>query len=209
MGELRRSAAEYELAAHAHVLQSRPARAGYRRAGGLREGGPSLPKDGERLAGRRRRPTPRSGMRTLPGEYQVPGVLTRTARGLFDGGTSRAESIAQRSWRSDRDHAEQQRVAWTVLAHTWFDGATVCRRRASIRELARDSDRGSATHGRGRAAWLLPCTGRASHTGRGQHRRRGQRAWSATLYPTRGSDPRPSSMQPTLSSTPSRGIARR
>lgn len=74
----------------------------------------------------------------FPGSSETPGVLTRTCKVLFDGGDrERAESVAQRVLAlGARADAEQQRVAWTVLAHTWFDSARYAQAEQAYAEVA-------------------------------------------------------------------------
>ena len=88
----------------------------------------------------------------FPSQPEVPAVLTRATRMLFDADDrERAESVAQRVLAlGDRADGRQQLVAWTVLAHTWFDsGRYVDAERAYGEMLARlpadDAQRGEAT----------------------------------------------------------------
>ena len=67
-----------------------------------------------------------SGLRfadTFPEHVETPAVLTRATKVLFDAGDrTRAESVAQRVLAlGPRADSAQQLVAWTVLAHTYFD----------------------------------------------------------------------------------------
>jgi len=75
----------------------------------------------------------------FPAHPETPGVLTRTAKALFDAGErDRAESVAQRVLEpATRADAGQQLVAWTVLAHTWFDSARYPEAERAYGELAR------------------------------------------------------------------------
>jgi tetratricopeptide (TPR) repeat protein len=74
---------------------------------------------------------------TFPDHPEVPAVLTRTTRTLFDSGDRvRAESVAQRVLGlGGRATSEQQRVAWTVLASTYFDGQRYAEAEGAYREL--------------------------------------------------------------------------
>ncbi len=93
-----RRPAEYEWAAYRIRCQSGPARAGYAALVAYDKAEPSCPPP----IARRWQPEARSIRRSgspirFPAEPQVPAVLTRTTRSLFDGGDRvRAESVAQR-----------------------------------------------------------------------------------------------------------------
>jgi tetratricopeptide (TPR) repeat protein len=62
---------------------------------------------------------------TFPDHVETPGVLTRTTKQLFDlGDRERAEAVAQSVLAlGPRADSGQQLVAWTVLAHTYFDSS--------------------------------------------------------------------------------------
>lgn len=119
------AATEYERAAYAYAPGPAAARAGYAALVAYDKA--------EALA-----PTPlqpalhlraiESSLRfadVYPEQPEVPGVLARTTRSLFDAGDrERAELVAQRVLAlGPRADAGQQLVAWTVLAHTYFDSA--------------------------------------------------------------------------------------
>jgi tetratricopeptide (TPR) repeat protein len=76
---------------------------------------------------------------TFPDHAEAPGVLTRTAKALFDAGDrDRAESVAQRVLGlGPRADAGQQLVAWTVLAHTYFDTGRFAEAERAYGELVR------------------------------------------------------------------------
>ena len=89
---------------------------------------------------------------TFPGSPQTPGVLTRACKALFDAGDrERAEQVAQRVLElGARADAGQQLVAWTVLAHVYFDSARYAAAEGAYAELVRrlpasDPLRGEAT----------------------------------------------------------------
>jgi tetratricopeptide (TPR) repeat protein len=89
---------------------------------------------------------------TFPDHAETPGVLTRTTKALFDAGDrERAESVAQRVLAlGTRADPGQQQVAWTVLAHTYFDTARYADAEVAYGELVRrlpagDPLRGEAT----------------------------------------------------------------
>jgi TolA-binding protein len=75
----------------------------------------------------------------FPEHPEVPGVLTRTTKALFDANDrERAESVAQRVLAlGPRADAGQQLVAWTVLAHTYFDSARYADAERAYAELSR------------------------------------------------------------------------
>ncbi len=75
----------------------------------------------------------------FPAHAEVPGVLTRTTKALFDANDrERAESVAQRVLAlGTRADAGQQLVAWTVLAHTYFDSARYVDAERAYAELSR------------------------------------------------------------------------
>jgi tetratricopeptide (TPR) repeat protein len=131
------AAAEYEWAAYGYAANPQAARAGYAALVSYDKAEPTLPA-AERAAWRLKAID--SSIRyadTFPAEPQVPAVLTRTARSLFDGGDRvRAESVAQRILAlGPRAEPAQQRVAWTVLANTWFDGGRYADAERAFREL--------------------------------------------------------------------------
>ncbi len=74
----------------------------------------------------------------FPGNPEVPAVLTRTARMLFDDGDGeRAATVAQRVLAlGPRADASQQRIAWTVIAHTAFDAGRYADAEHAYAELA-------------------------------------------------------------------------
>jgi len=75
---------------------------------------------------------------TFPQQSEVPGVLTRTTKALFDAGDrERAEAVAQRVLAlGPRADTSQQLVAWTVLAHTYFDSARYAEAERAYSELS-------------------------------------------------------------------------
>ena len=82
-----------------------------------------------------------SGLRfadAFPQNVETPAVLTRAAKALFDAGDRfRAEAVAQRVLAlGSRADAGQQVVAWTVLAHTYFDEGRFADAEKAYAELA-------------------------------------------------------------------------
>ncbi len=89
---------------------------------------------------------------TFPQHAETPAVLTRATRVLFDAGDrARAEAVAQRVLAlGSRADPAQQLVAWTVLAHTYFDDARYADAERAYAELvarlpAGDPQRAEAT----------------------------------------------------------------
>jgi tetratricopeptide (TPR) repeat protein len=132
------AAVEYERAAYAYAANPGASRAGYAALVAYAQA--------EAGAGEAQRPALRlraidSSLRfadTFAEHPEVPGVLTRTTKALFDAGDrERAESVAQRVLAlGARADAGQQLVAWTVLAHTYFDSARYAEAERAYGELA-------------------------------------------------------------------------
>ncbi|MBK7902026.1 MAG: tetratricopeptide repeat protein [Proteobacteria bacterium] len=119
------AADEYEKAAYSYQNAPEAGRAGYAALVALDKAEPTVPA-AERPALRQR--AIESSLlfsSTFPEHVETPGVLTRTTKQLFDlGDRERAEAVAQSVLAlGARANAEQQLVAWTVLAHTYFDSA--------------------------------------------------------------------------------------
>jgi tetratricopeptide (TPR) repeat protein len=131
------AAAEYEWAAYGYAANPGAARAGYAALVAYEKAEPGMPVDGRAAWQAKAVDSAIRYADTFHTEPQVPAVLTRTARSLFDGGDRvRAESVAQRILAlGPRAEPAQQRVAWTVLAHTWFDGARYAEAERAFREL--------------------------------------------------------------------------
>ncbi|MDH4165368.1 MAG: tetratricopeptide repeat protein [Gammaproteobacteria bacterium] len=119
------AADEYEKAAYNYQNAPEAGRAGYAALVALDKAEPTLP-EAERPALRQR--AIESSLRfasTFPEHVETPAVLTRTTKQLFDlGDRERAEAVAQGVLAlGARADAGQQLVAWTVLAHTYFDSS--------------------------------------------------------------------------------------
>jgi tetratricopeptide (TPR) repeat protein len=117
------AAAEYELAAYSYAQAPEAGRAGYAALVAYDKAEALLP-EAERPALRLRAID--SSLRfasTFPNHAETPAVLARTAKALFDAGDrDRAEAVAHQVLAlGPRADVGQQRVAWTVLAHTYFD----------------------------------------------------------------------------------------
>ena len=133
------AAVEYERAAYSYVANPDAGRAGYAALVAYDKAEAAAP-EAQRVAIRTR--AIESSLRfadTFPEQPEVPGVLTRTTKALFDtGDRERAESVAQRVLSlGARADAGQQRVAWTVLAHTYFDSARYAEAERAYGELSR------------------------------------------------------------------------
>ena len=117
------AAVEYELAAYSYSSNPEAARAGY--AALVAYDKAEAQATGPEQEALRLRSVD-SGLRfadTFPEHVETPAVLTRATKVLFDSGDrTRAESVAQRVLAlGPRADPAQQLVAWTVLAHTYFD----------------------------------------------------------------------------------------
>ena len=117
------AAAEYELAAYSYAQAPEAGRAGYAALVAYDKAEALLP-EAERPALRLRAID--SSLRfasTFPNHAETPAVLARTTKALFDAGDrDRAEAVAHQVLAlGPRADVGQQRVAWTVLAHTYFD----------------------------------------------------------------------------------------
>ena len=115
---------------------------------------------------------------TFPAEPQVPAVLTRTARSLFDGGDRvRAESVAQRDpgARPARRHRAAARRMDGAREHL-VRRRPLCGCRARVpRARCADPARRSGTRRSPRTARRLGVPAGRGPPGRGRHRRRGWR----------------------------------
>jgi len=132
------AAAEYERAAYSYGPNPAAGRAGYAALVAYDKAEAQVP-EAQRASLRLRAID--SSLRfadTFPGQSEVPGVLARTTKALFDAGDrDRAESVAQRLLAlGSRADAGQQLVAWTVLAHTYFDSARFAEAERAYGELS-------------------------------------------------------------------------
>ena len=119
------AADEYEKAAYSYQDAPEAGRAGYAALVALDKAEPTVPA-AERPALRQRAiESVAAVLEHVPRHVETPGVLTRTTKQLFDlGDRERAEAVAQSVLAlGARANAEQQLVAWTVLAHTYFDSS--------------------------------------------------------------------------------------
>jgi tetratricopeptide (TPR) repeat protein len=117
------AAVEYERDAYSYESNPQAARAGYAALVAYDKADAQAPAAARPALQAR---AMESGLRfaaAFPSHPETPAVLTRATKTLFDSGDRiRAEAVAQQVLAlGDRADAGQQRVAWTVLAHTYFD----------------------------------------------------------------------------------------
>ncbi len=119
------AADEYEQAAYHYPSAPEAGRAGYAALIALDKAEPTLPAAARPALRQRAIESALKFASTFPDHVETPGVLTRTTKQLFDlGDRQRAEAVAQNVLAlGARADAGQQLVAWTVLAHTYFDSA--------------------------------------------------------------------------------------
>ncbi len=137
-GRYDEAAIEYERAAYAYAANPEAARAGYAAIVAY-DKAETQAAESERAALRLRGVD--AALRyadAFPQQAETPAVLTRATRVLFDAGDrTRAESVAQRVLApGSRADPAQQLVAWTVLAHTYFDDARYADAEKAYTELA-------------------------------------------------------------------------
>ena len=119
------AAAEYERAAYAYAATPDAARAGYAAIVAYDKAEAQVAESERAALGLRGVDAALRFADAFPQNSETPAVLTRATRVLFDAGDrARAEAVAQRVLApGSRADAAQQLVAWTVLAHTYFDDA--------------------------------------------------------------------------------------
>ncbi len=142
------AADEYERAAYDYENAPEAGRAGYAALVALDQAEATLPA-AERPALRQR--AIESALKftaTFPQHVETPGVLTRTTKQLFDlGDRQRAEAVAQSVLAlGPRADAAQQLVAWTVLAHTYFDSSRYAEAERAYGEIVARTPPGAASH---------------------------------------------------------------
>jgi len=132
------AAVEYERAAYSYADNPDAGRAGYAALVAYDKAEQSVPADQRPALRLRAIDASLRFADTFPQHVEVPGVLTRTAKALFDADDrERAESVAQRVLAlGPRADAGQQLVAWTVLAHTYFDSARYAEAEQAYSQLA-------------------------------------------------------------------------
>ncbi len=137
-GRYQEAAVEYERDAYSYASNPQAARAGYAALVAYDKAEAQAPES-ERHALQAR--AMESGLRfaaAFPEHPETPAVLTRATKTLFDSGDRiRAASVAQQVLAlGSRADAGQQRVAWTVLAHTYFDDGRYADAEKAYTELA-------------------------------------------------------------------------
>jgi tetratricopeptide (TPR) repeat protein len=142
------AADEYEKAAYSYKDAPEAGRAGYAVLVALDQAEPTLP-EAERPALRQR--AIESSLQfasTFPDHVETPGVLTRTTKQLFDlGDRERAEAVAQSVLAlGPRAEPSQQLVAWTVLAHTYFDSGRYAESEQAYGEIVARTPADAAPH---------------------------------------------------------------
>jgi tetratricopeptide (TPR) repeat protein len=133
------AAVEYERTAYGYAGNPDASRAGYAALVAYAEAESRAPASRRAEVSGRAIESALQFAGTFPDHAETPGVLTRTAKALFDAGDrQQAESVAQRVLAlGARADAGQQRVAWTVLAHTYFDAGRYADAEVAYGELAR------------------------------------------------------------------------
>jgi tetratricopeptide (TPR) repeat protein len=119
------AADEYELAAYRYPAAPEAGRAGYAALVAFDKAEAVLPEAARPALRLRAIDSALRFADAFPQHVETPGVLTRTTKQLFDlGDRERAEAVAQAVLAlGPRADAAQQLVAWTVLAHTYFDSS--------------------------------------------------------------------------------------
>ena len=143
------AAVEYERTAYGYTGNPAAPRAGYAALVAYAEAETRAPASRRAEVSARAIESSLQFAGTFPDHAETPGVLTRTAKALFDAGDrQRAESVAQRVLAlGARADAGQQRVAWTVLAHTYFDDGRYAEAEVAYSELARRLPAEDPLHG--------------------------------------------------------------
>lgn len=146
------AATEFERVAYGYSGNPDAARAGYAALVAYAKTEPQLPEAQRPALAQRAIESSLRFADTFPDHAETTGVLARTAKALFDAGDrARAESVARRVLApGSRADAGQQLVAWTVLAHTFFDAGRYAEAEGAYAELTRrlpadDPLRGEAT----------------------------------------------------------------
>ncbi|MFO1408438.1 MAG: tetratricopeptide repeat protein [Steroidobacteraceae bacterium] len=132
------AAPEYERAAYSYPTNPESARAGYAALVAWDKAAAAAPEAARAPLEAREIDSSLRFAAAFPDHPETPAVLTRTTKTLFDAGDRlRAESVAQQVLAlGPRATPEQQRVAWTVLAHTWFDDGRYADAEHAYAELA-------------------------------------------------------------------------
>jgi predicted Zn-dependent protease len=130
------AAPEYERAAYGYASTPAP-RAGYAALVAWDRAEAAAPEAGRAAIRARAIDSSLRFADAYPDSPEVPAVLTRTAGTLFDlGDAARAAEVARRVLAlGPRADADQQRVAWTVVAHTEFEAGRYAEAERAYAEL--------------------------------------------------------------------------
>lgn len=133
------AAVEYERTAYGYAAHPEAGRAGYAALVAYAEAESRIPPAGRAEVAQRAIESSLRFADTFPAHPETAGVLARTTKALFDADDrDRAESVAQRVLEpATRADAGQQLVAWTVLAHTYFDSGRYAEAERAYGELTR------------------------------------------------------------------------
>jgi len=142
------AADEYEQAAYGYQDAPEAGRAGYAALVALEQAEATLPAAERPVLRQRAIESALKFAATFPEHVETPGVLTRTTKQLFDlGDRQRAETVAQSVLAlGSRADAAQQLVAWTVLAHTYFDSSRYAEAERAYGEIVARTPVGGAPH---------------------------------------------------------------
>jgi tetratricopeptide (TPR) repeat protein len=142
------AADEYELAAYRYQGAPEAGRAGYAALVAFDKAEAALPEAARPALRLRAIDSALRFAQAFPQHVETPGVLTRTTKQLFDlGDRERAESVAQAVLAlGPRADAAQQLVAWTVLAHTYFDSGRYAEAEGAYGEVVARTPATDALH---------------------------------------------------------------
>ena len=133
------AATEYELAAYSYTNATEAGRAGYAALVSYDKAEALLPEASRSALRLKAIDSSLRFAGTFPDHAETPGVLTRTTKALFDAGDrARAEVVAHQVLAlGPRADQGQQLVAWTVLAHTYFDSGRFAEAEKAYGEVVR------------------------------------------------------------------------
>lgn len=132
------AAQEYELAAYSYQGFEQAGRAGYAALVAFQRAEAGLEPTQRVALQQRAVDSAVQFADTFPAREEVPGVLTRTTQVVYENGDrDRAEALAQRVLAlGARVDSAGQRIAWSVLAHTYFDSGRYAEAELAFGELA-------------------------------------------------------------------------
>lgn len=136
-GRYLEAAVDYEAAAYGYQGHAEAGRAGYAALVAYQKASDALPAPQQAALEQRALDSALRFTETFPERAEVPAVLAATSQRLFESGDrARAERVANRLLElGPRADAAQQRVAWSVLANTYFDDGRYLEAEAAFREL--------------------------------------------------------------------------